>query len=296
MSREAVLISIPTIIKAVADDTGRRLVSVEASNEVLDGEGDIILQSALMGSAASFVKTGHIDIDHISELGDRLGVPDPMSFIIGRPLEVKDLGDKRTGVIIEIFRSHDGTVDPKKNRYDSFWESLHTDPPVKWRSSIYGFPIDGQIEDHRDKGGKTRFIVKGIDWRSLAMTRNPVNTAIEGYAKIVTAKAAIAEIRKAGTYGVGYGSGTEGLYDTQPAPNVSGAPYACSMAVPRNMDEMIGQYERHIGRDCQHSGGVDTRAGFKSHFELCCGADPYTADILSHALMYHRLLQKKRSA
>jgi len=286
--REAVVISIPTIIKAVADDTGRRLISVEASNEEIDAEGDIILQAALMGSAGSFVKTGHIDIDHISELGDRLGVPNPMSYIIGRPLEVKDLGGGRTGVIIEIYRSHDGSVDAKKNRYDAFWESLHTDPPTLWRSSIYGFPLDGQTEDHRSKGGRTRFIVKGIDWRSLAMTRNPVNTAIEGFAKIVTAKAAVEALIKGGLYGTA-NCGGPGI--TPMAESIQ----PVMLSVPRNMDELIGQHRRHMVKGCSHTAGADTRVGFQKHFLSCCGAHPEIADVLSHALMYHLLLEKERT-
>lgn len=299
--REAVLISIPTIIKAVSDDTGRRLISVEASNEAVDSEGDVILQAALMGSAASFVKTGHIDIDHISELGDRLGIANPTSYIIGRPLEVKDLGGKRTGVVAEIFRAHDGKVDPLAHRYDSFWESLHTDPPVMWRSSIYGFPLDGQTEDHRDRGGNKRFVVKGIDWRSLAMTRNPINTDIRGYAKIVTAKAAVAEMIKSGSFGPGVGQSP--FDQTNPfgveTVNSGGSPGAFGashmMAHPRNMDDLVGQHARHISKDCPWSGGADTRSGFKAHFEKCCGAHPDVADMMAHALMYHRLLEKKRS-
>jgi hypothetical protein len=185
------------------------------------------------------------------------------------------LGAGRTAVVGEIRRSSDGKHDPERNRYDSFWDSLHSDPPVKWRASIYGFPIKGMVEDCRKnacEGGATRFIVKGIDWRSLAFTRNPVNDDLRGYAQVVTAKAFMAMMK----------GGPEGF------PGMS-----MPMTTPRTMDELCGQHARHM-KSCDQTGGLNTTFGFRKHFEMCCGAHPDIADVLAHALMHHLTLEGRR--
>src|ERR1700743_2718026 len=109
MLDDAVIVDFPILIKAATTAEGRRMIEVEASSEECDSEGDVILQKALLGSAKSFVRTGHID--HISEMGERMGIPNPESYIIGHPTEVKDIGGGRTSVVAEIMRSKDGKMD-----------------------------------------------------------------------------------------------------------------------------------------------------------------------------------------
>lgn len=195
--RDAIVATYPVIIKA-RQDGNRRLVSIEASSELVDSEGDCITQKALLDSAESFIKSGHIDIDHLSEVGHLYGIPNPSQYIIGIPIEVYpvDLGDgvKRTGVLCELYKSKDGSHDPTRNKYDEVWESLQTDPPTRWRASIYGFPkSDGLIDCSTEtcSSGATRYHVDGIDWRSLAFTKNPVNDGIATFAKIETIKSFI---------------------------------------------------------------------------------------------------------
>jgi hypothetical protein len=284
---EAVLIDLPCIIKAVpSTDDGRRMVEVEASCEVEDSEGDRILQKALLNAADEFVRGGHLDIDHLSELGHRFGIRNPEAYIIGRPVAVKDIGDGRTSVVGEIMKGPDGKHDPLNNKYDAFWDSLKSNPPVKWRASIYGFPVQGETVDCRKSecdGLASRFLVKAMDWRSLAFTRNPVNDSIKGYAKIVKSNAYISEWIKT---------------NASPMPMQGmGPPMQLSetaeslMPLPRSMDELAGQYHRHISKDCMAAKDLNSRAGFAEHFRSCCGADGDTAEMLAHALMYHCLLE-----
>lgn len=183
------------IIKAEKRD-GKRVVALEASNNEVDLEGDVILQEALLNSKDSFLADGHIDIDHLSEIGASLNppIPNPNSYIVGVPLEVNDLGGGRTEVVCEISQSSDGSFDPKAHQYDMLWESLNRNPPVKWRASIFGYPIAEKIEDCSQttcSHGATRYLVKGIDWRSLAFTRTPMNDKIKGFARIISTKALI---------------------------------------------------------------------------------------------------------
>ena len=263
----AIVARFSAIVKArPMDTTGRRIVETEASTEETDDEGDVVLQSALMGSANSFVGNGHLDIDHMSEFGERLGIPNPSSFIVGRPMAVEARAGGRTFVKGEIMRSPDGRFDPEANRYDSFWETLQRDPPVKWMASIYGFPTD--LDDCRggacSAGGATRWLVKAIDWRSLAFTRNPRNTAISSPARIVTAKAYMAEMAKN-----------------------AGAPPLIPM--PGSMGDVWKS------RACENCGAdkAPSLAGYRDHFAKCAGHPPGTADLLAHAVMYkHELVRR----
>jgi hypothetical protein len=93
---KALVISIPTIVKARnITPFGDRVVEVEASSEDVDSEGDRIVQKGLLEAASGFLARGHIDIDHISELGHRYGIKDASSYIIGRPTKVIDSGGAR---------------------------------------------------------------------------------------------------------------------------------------------------------------------------------------------------------
>lgn len=284
-----IIIGVTAIVKGVKRGE-KRMVEVEASNEAVDSEGDVILQKALLDSADTFIKSGHFDIDHLSEIGARIGIPNPTSFIVGRPSEVVDLGKGRTGVVGEIMRASDGKVDVKKNRYDEFWESLQSEPPVIWQASIYGFPKAGQIDDCRETScdsDAARFLVKGIDWRSLAFTRNPINTSLKGHAKVVTAKAMAASMLK------DYSGGM--------APLAMGPASMPTMPDwPRNLDDLWGQYERHIKRECQFCQGEDGVANsvafFREHFIWCCMMPSGMADIAAHALMMLVINERKRAA
>ena len=304
---DAVLLDIRAIIKAETTADGRRLVSVEASSEDVDSQGDVVLQSALLNSSASFIASGHLDIDHISELGDRLGIPNPLSYIVGQPLEVRDLGGGRTEVLGEISRHPDGSHDPNTRQYDAFWESLQAVPSVRWRASIFGYPIAEMVEDCQNKAcstGATRFVIKGIDWRSLAFTRNPINTSLNGFAKIISAKSHVEALIKSRvlykqtqTLAPGSADGVAAIPDNvPPMHNASSVPVVPTlgqripMDLPKGMDELVGQHERHIASgDCPHGDTFPSTMGFSRHFSECCGADPQVAEIHARALMHYLL-------
>jgi hypothetical protein len=268
----AIVARIPVLVKARAPEaSGRRIVECEASTEEQDLDGDVVLQAALLGSAASFVATGHLDMDHKSELGHRMVPPirDPESYIVGRPLDVRAASGGRTYVEGEISRSADGTDDPARSHADAFWASLRRDPPVLWYASIYGFPID---LDDCTRGecaagvAAKRFVIKAIDWRSLAFTRTPKNTALKGEARIVSAKAYIAELAK----------------------SIEGPPMSALLAVPQTMDDV------YAASDCLGCRVQDfpSLTGYRGHFEKCAKYPAGLADIAAHAVMHRRNMQK----
>jgi hypothetical protein len=266
----AIVARFPAIVKArTPNANGRRVVSVESSTEEVDTDGDVVLQKALLDSAASFVAKGHLDLDHKSEFGDRLGIPDPSSYIVGRPLSVQAAPDRRTFVEGEISRSRDGTYDPAHNHYDEFWGSLMCDPPVQWYASIYGFPtdLDDCTKSPCPVTGAMRFVIKALDWRSLAFTRTPKNTALNSPARIVTAKAFLAELVAAKA-------------EAMP-------PSTMPLDIPQTMDDA---YARSTCKAC----GVQeapSLLGYRRHFAKCAGLPAGTADLMAHAVMYRRALE-----
>lgn len=283
---DALCVELPALIKARTESDGRRMVEVEASNESVDREGDVILQAALLGSAEAFLRSGHLDIDHKSEIGYRMGIANPTSYIVGRPVEVKDVGGGRTSVVGEVMRATDGSFDPTTRKYDELWASLQTQPPVAWRASIYGFPIEGQLIDARitkcaEAPDARRYVVKAIEWKSLAFTLSPINDAIKGVARIVSAKAFAARMMQ-GSEAQKSGNPGEGL----PIPPAQSE----WLLPPRNREELLGHYTWHIqnGR-CPYAGPEAplgrSVAAFREHFSFCCCCDPGEADFRALAMM-----------
>lgn len=286
---DGIVIEMPAIIKAMPAEDGRRMVHVEVSVELVDSEGDLILQKALLDAADGFLAKGHLDIDHISEIGHRYNIKDPASYIVGKPKEVHDIGQKRTSVVGEITRAEDGSHNPKARRYDAFWDSFHEDPPVLWRSSIYGYPKPGEVIDCSQQAcdsGAWRYLIRGLDWRSLAFTQHPVNDHIASHAHIVTAKSFV--LAKAAPYGTD-------IFHSLLAPPALPVSQGL-MAAPRNLTDALGQYFGHMARNCPHAAGLNSTVGFRNHFEHCCAMDYDMAEVFGHALMHHILLHRRRSA
>ena len=186
---------LPCIIKSfgVSDTKEKeRFVVVEASCEKEDQEGDIILQSALLDAAPDFIRSGDLDIDHLSKHGHKLGIQNPEKYIVGMPRKVYDAGDKRTEVVGEIFHSSDNSFNPQEYVYDWFWETI-TNPSkkVNWRASIYG-----QIVSCQQPSISKRYTVSKIIWTSLAFTQHPVNDDIQREATLMTPEEFHAKISK----------------------------------------------------------------------------------------------------
>ena len=309
-------IEIPAIVKAHKTADGTRKISFEASNESVDSEGDLIKQAALLGSAEIFLR-GKIDLDHLSEIGQRYGM-NPNEFIVGEPVSVFDMGSGRTGVT--------GTLYKGNPHADKIWEDLNNPNAQPWRASIYGFPHpDGGLIDVRKASnydnphGATRFVVEKMIWRSIALTQSPVNSAITGNARIIKSSSFFARLEKAyGSYGTSYTSMLPSLTTTpvvsdnidglqagdirgpqgSVAPNAlygkdgdtAPASYA-PLHRPRNRTELMGHFTHHIQKGmCKHNSLAKATANsvysFREHFMNCCGCDYHDADMLALAMMH----------
>ena len=62
---KSIAIDFDVVIKSSVQD-GRRIIEFECSNSECDLEGDVILQKALMDSKDSFLRSGHLDLEHYS--------------------------------------------------------------------------------------------------------------------------------------------------------------------------------------------------------------------------------------
>ncbi len=315
---KAIAIDFDVVIKA-SNQNNKRIIELEASNEHRDLEGDVIVQQALMYSKDSFLRSGHLDLEHYSEIGDRLDppIPNPASYIIGKPLQVLDLGDGRTGVVGEIAQSRDGSFQPERFQYDAIWDALNRNPPVPYRASIYGYPVPEAVTDCSQETcshGATRYLVKKLDWRSLALCRNPMNDKIRGYVRVVSQKSFTDAISRSTPFWPD-GSDIFGADSAEPmlASMVGGLPGSVGGSAiqandsltqndgtvhesaqqpqgncPASIDEMWGEYQRHILRDCPaYDMSIGNTLGFlRDHYMQCRGLPFDKADILAHALMY----------
>ena len=307
------ILELPVIVKALTEDKDRRIISFECSRPEVDLEGDLIEQAALLDSVSTFLK-GFCDLDHLGECAACYNL-NPNDWIIGRPTRAFDMGQGRTGAEVELFKGH-----PKA---EMVWESLNKIPPDQWFSSIYGLPKAGGVIDasslpESERKGATRYIVKALEWRSIALTKRPVNNNITGAAHIVHQKAFmksmqdnLPEILK--SYGFVSGLGVEdvlpsaaGVYgpqelaqDKRPDGNTANSAKAPHVApptlhMPRNRVELMGHHTHHIaiGKcpmvDIKKSG--ISVAGLREHFKHCTGMDDHQADI--HALATMHLLKR----
>lgn len=303
--QDSFVIDIPLIVKAgpiLAN--GDRHISFECSNEIPDSEGDVILQKALLDSAESFVRSGAIDLDHISEIGQRYGL-NPAEYVVGRPTRVFDLGGNRTGVEAVLLKGNPHA--------DKIWEELTAEPPVIYKASIYGFPKPGnegiinvQTQPYENNYGASRYVVKAITWKSLALTKSPVNTSIKHPVKILKSIPLFMKANEeylAKTYG---GFAEQANIDVGPmisnggttlnpmgfpankVPTDNVAPNGF-LHPPRNRVESLGHFTHHIQKGhCPHTALAKANSvySFREHFKHCCGLDADSADLQALALMY----------
>lgn len=167
-------LAVPGFLKAMpAEEAGRRFVYVEASNETLDQQGEVVMSKALAESAGYFEQFGNLDIDHITQVGAKQGIPDYTLYEIGRPVEVRCSGN-RTFVKGEIYSGSGAACE----RANQFWSSLtEISPPARWYPSVGGAVLGKSVGVDPDGGGRRAFITK-VRWTNIGFSKTPVNQAV----------------------------------------------------------------------------------------------------------------------
>ena len=156
-----------------SEEDGERLLYIEASNEDQDREGEVILQKALADSAEFYLRHGNIDLSHYTAIGAKLGIPNHMSYEIGRPIAARVDG-KRTFVKAQLYR---GESDMAKNA-NMVWDSLTKQfPPARWYPSVGGKVLSASVKIDPLTKAKVGVVDKVL-WNNTALDRCPVNSTV----------------------------------------------------------------------------------------------------------------------
>jgi hypothetical protein len=205
-------IFISDLLKATPRMEGdRRFIYIEASNEKVDQQGEVVLAQALKDSADYFLQFGNLDIDHYTIIGARLGIPDYLSYEIGRPVACR-FERGRTFVKGEIFQGET----PMARRANDFWSSLvDLRPAQRWYPSVGGKcgPRTVEIDP---KTLQRRGVVSSVRWYNIGFSKTPVNANVpevttmpmEVFAKSWSAAGLDFQLAKALTAGYGTDSAT----------------------------------------------------------------------------------------
>lgn len=160
-------IIISDMLKATPSMEGtHRYVYMEASNEERDFEGERILAKAMSDAADYYRRYGNIDIDHITQIGPRIGIDDYHFYEIGVPVDVA-FRDGRTFVKGEIYS---GTSRSAKLA-NEFWRSLtEQSPPARWYPSV-----GGRVTGREDLN---KSVVTSVRWTNIGFSKTPVNSEV----------------------------------------------------------------------------------------------------------------------
>jgi len=155
------------IRKSVEDKTdehGNYIFEVEASNENLDLQGQVVLQSALLNSKKHFLEEGIISFDHQHKRVNKDGkTVSDSSMIIGEPVEVRTEG-KKTIVVGKLYKSNKIACDIVQKLKDG---------STRVRASVGGiFP---KIMKDAKTGVEK---ITSVLWNDLALTFSPVNATV----------------------------------------------------------------------------------------------------------------------
>lgn len=164
-------LSISQMLKATPVAEGvDRFIYLEASNESLDQQGEVVLAKALEDSAAYYLRFGNLDIDHYTQIGARAGVPNYELYEIGRPIDVS-VKDGATFVKGQIYSG----TGPAAERANSFWSSLtELNPPARWYPSVGGSVIGKSVVIDPDTKAK-KAVINKVRWTNIGFSKTPVN-------------------------------------------------------------------------------------------------------------------------
>lgn len=180
MTDQALLDSMPSylmisdMLKATpVTEGGVRFVYIEASNESLDQQNEVVASKALAESADYFKQFGNLDIDHFTQIGAKMGIPDYESYEIGRPVEVK-IREGKTFVKGQIFAGNG----PAAERANRFWSSLvDINPPARWYPSVGGAVLSKSVSIDPETKAK-RAIIEKVRWTNIGFSKTPVNAQV----------------------------------------------------------------------------------------------------------------------
>ena len=181
MNDEALLASIPehitlgsAFLKATpAEEGGERILYMEASNEDVDHQNEVVLQKALEDSAEYFLRHGNIDLSHYTLLGPKAGIPNHLEYEIGKPIEVNVQGG-RTFVKAELYRGESAMA----RNANMVWDSLTAQsPPARWYPSVGGAVLAKSVQIDPVTQNRVA-VVEKVRWSNIGLDHLPVNRTV----------------------------------------------------------------------------------------------------------------------
>jgi len=142
-----------------AEEDGKWIIYLQASNEMQDQDGEKVEASALKKAADYFLTHGVISWDHKHKVTNDPG------FIIGEPLDVKFTTKGETLVKGFLYKSNDIA--------QKVWKNIQSG------ARRIGASIGGGILQ------KAESVIKQVVWDETALTHKPVNDATLGQVQIV---------------------------------------------------------------------------------------------------------------
>lgn len=164
-------VSVASMLKAnPVSDGGRRYVYFEASNEGNDQQNEVILAKALNDSKDLYLQHGNVDLEHYTQIGARLGIPNYSHYEIGQPVEVGQRAGS-TFVKAELYQGEG----PMAANAAMVWDSLtKLRPQQRWYPSVGGAVLAKSFEvDPKTQARKA--IIGRVRWTNVGLSKTPVN-------------------------------------------------------------------------------------------------------------------------
>jgi hypothetical protein len=167
-------ISVGGLLKATpSSEDGERFIYLEASNEDVDHQNEIVLQKALKASSDYYLRHGNIDLSHYSIMGPKAGIPNHLEYEIGKPVEVR-MNGKKTFVKAQLYRGDS----PQARNANMVWETLTSQqPPMRWYPSVGGAVLSKSVQ-FDPKTQQRVAVIEEVRWNNIALDRCPVNKTV----------------------------------------------------------------------------------------------------------------------
>jgi hypothetical protein len=146
------------------DKDGNYLIEVEASNQNMDLQRQVVLQQALLETKNHFLSNGVISLDHLHKVKKPDGsIETDLSKVIGEPIEVRTEGNA-TIVTGKLYHTNEAAQEIIK---------LLKAKSTRVKASVGGiFP---QVEKDSKRGIEK---ITHVLWNDLALTVSPVNNTV----------------------------------------------------------------------------------------------------------------------
>lgn len=158
------------------DENGNPIIIIEASNENMDYQGEIVKRSALMNSKDYFLKNGVISFDHKHLPSPANYAYDPKwnaeKYILGKPLEVWEVKNKEGEKVVKVKAVLSRSNDIAREIIKKLADNIGT---VK--ASVGGRRVTKatQMDAKTFKDAPT---IISVEWDEVALTFKPVNQTL----------------------------------------------------------------------------------------------------------------------